>query len=205
MTVHVRLFAILKERAGRDSLELELPAPATVADLLAAVAASLGDMTGVRVAVNREYADPQARISDGDELALIPPVSGGSEAVISDQPLTLDAVLARVADPSAGAVVSFQGLPRDVPALDYEAYADMASEKINAIVAEASAEHGLCKAAAVHRVGTVPAGEASIVVAASAPHREEAFTGARQILDRIKAEAPIWKVELHPDGSRLRK
>ena len=103
-------------------------------------------------------------------------------------------------DPRAGAVVTFQGVTREVPRLDYEAYAEMARERIAAILADAIARHGLCGAACEHRVGEVPLGEASVLVAVSAAHREEAFAGAREIIDRVKAEAPIWKVEVTAVG-----
>jgi len=189
--VSVRLFAGLRERAGRDELELDLPEGARVADALAAVA-HLAPGVSLVLAVNREYADEDVVLRAGDELAVVPPVSGGA---VFDGPLSLDAVAARVADPRAGAVVTFSGTTRDVEFLDYEAYAEMASEKIDAIVAEAIERHGLCRAAADHRFGRVALGEASVVVAASAPHRPEAFAGAREIIDRIKAEAPIWKRE----------
>lgn len=197
----MRLFAGVRERAGRDELELELPEGARVADALAHVA-HLAPGTPLVLAVNREYAAPDHVLSPGDELAVVPPVSGGAEvaggpvhALVRDEPLSLDGVAARVQDPRAGAVVTFAGITRDVTHLDYEAYADMAEPKMAAIVAEAIERHGLCAAAAEHRVGRVPLGEASVVVAASAPHRGEAFAGAREIIDRIKAEAPVWKKE----------
>jgi molybdopterin synthase catalytic subunit len=189
--VSVRLFAGLRERAGRDELELDLPEGARVADALAAVE-WLAPGVSLVLAVNREYADADVVLSPGDELAVVPPVSGGA---VFDGPLSLDAVAARVADPRAGAVVTFSGTTRDVAFLDYEAYAEMASARIDAIVAEAIERHGLCRAAADHRFGRVARGEASVIVAASAPHRPEAFAGAREIIDRIKAEAPIWKRE----------
>jgi MoaE-MoaD fusion protein len=189
--VSVRLFAGLREAAGRDELELELPDGARVADALAQVQ-HLAPGTSLVLAVNREYAARDVVLVEGDELAVVPPVSGGE---VVEGELSLDAVAARVADPRAGAVVTFSGVTRDVDFLDYEAYAEMAGAKIDAIVAEAIERHGLCRAAADHRFGRVPLGEASVVVAASAPHRPEAFAGAREIIDRIKAEAPIWKRE----------
>src|SRR3954453_3529641 len=190
--VRVRLFAGLRERAGRQELELELPDDACVGDALAAV----GELTAgvpVVMAVNREYADEGDRLSPGDELALIPPVSGG--ALVGSEPLDLAALANRVRDPRAGAVVTFSGVTREVPQLDYEAYAEMAGPVIEEIVANAIERHGLCAAAAKHRVGVVPLGEPSVVVAASAPHRDAAFAGAREIIDEIKARAPIWKRE----------
>jgi MoaE-MoaD fusion protein len=197
MIVTVRLFAALRERAGRDALELELPDGAVVADALAQVE-HLAPGVPLVLAVNREYADATVALAPGDELAVVPPVSGGAATVharVSDEPLSLDTVAAAVRDPRAGAVVTFSGVTRDVPHLDYEAYAEMAEERIAEIVAEAVERHGLCAAAAEHRVGRVALSEASVVVAASAAHRGEAFAGAREIIDRIKAEAPIWKKE----------
>jgi molybdopterin synthase catalytic subunit len=114
---------------------------------------------------------------------------------VTAEPLMLDPLLERVRDPRAGAVVSFLGVTRDVPALEYEAYAEMAQQEIAEIVGRAIEQHGLCAAAAEHRVGTVPLSEPSVAVVASAPHRAEAFAGARQIIDEIKARAPIWKKE----------
>src|SRR4051794_7103597 len=130
MRVRVRLFAMLRERAGRDVLELELPDGARVADALAAVDDLAGGLPLV-MAVNREYAAPDDELAAGDELALIPPVSGGEQAVephvaLREEPLSLDAVTARVRDPRAGAVVTFQGVTRTVERLEYEAYAEMA-------------------------------------------------------------------------------
>jgi MoaE-MoaD fusion protein len=194
VVVRVRLFAMLRQRAGKDALELELPDGARVADALAAVDDLAGGLPLV-LAVNREYAAPEQVLQPDDELALIPPVSGGAHAVISAAPLSLDAVAARVRDPRAGAVVTFGGTTREVAWLDYEAYAEMAAERIEAIVAAAVQRHGLCAAAAEHRIGRVPLGEPSVLVAASAPHRGEAFAGAREIIDAIKATAPIWKAE----------
>jgi molybdopterin synthase catalytic subunit len=198
MKVSVRLFAALRERAGRDALELDLPEGASVRDALAAVD-ELADGLPLVLAVNREYAEPDDELRAGDELALIPPVSGGAvtapHVAIRDEPLSLDALAARVRDPRAGAVVTFSGVTREVAFLDYEAYAEMAAEQMRAIVDAAVARHGLCAAAAEHRVGRVALGEPSVIVAASAPHRGEAFAGAREIIDAIKARAPIWKRE----------
>ena len=120
---------------------------------------------------------------------------------ITDQPLDLRAVAAAVRDPRAGAVVCFEGVTREVEALDYEAYVEMARAKLETIGVEEAERHGLCAVALVHRVGRVPLSEPSVIVAASAPHRGEAFHGARALIDRVKAEAPIWKVELTPEGA----
>ena len=190
---------MLRERAGARELTLELPDGARVRDALA----SLGDLAAglpLVMAVNREYAEEDQVLDAGDELALIPPVSGGSSAAlvhtrVTGEPLSLDEVTARVRDARAGAVVTFQGVTRDVERLEYEAYVEMAEERIASIVAEAVERHELCAAAAEHRVGDVPLSEPSVIVAVSAPHRGEAFAGAREIIDEIKARAPIWKAE----------
>ena len=198
MKVTVRLFAILRERAGRDRLELDLPEGARVADALREVDHLAGGLSLV-MAVNREYAAADQPLEAGDELALIPPVSGGAttapHVAVRAEPLSLDTLAARVRDPRAGAVVTFSGVTREVGWLDYQAYAEMAAEQMQAIVAAAIERHGLCAAAAEHRVGRVALGEPSVIVAASAPHRAEAFAGAREIIDEIKARAPIWKAE----------
>jgi molybdopterin synthase catalytic subunit len=198
MEVRVRLFAALRDRAGASEIELELPDGARVSDALAQLGA-LTDGVPVVMAVNQEYADAAVTLRPGDEVALIPPVSGGSvgalHARVTDQPLALDPLLERVRDPRAGAVVSFLGVTREVPELEYEAYAEMAEKEIVEIVGRAIEKHGLCAAGAEHRIGTVALSEPSVAVAASAPHRAEAFAGAREIIDEIKARAPIWKKE----------
>jgi molybdopterin converting factor subunit 1 len=203
--VTVRLFAMLRERAGSSELTLELPDGARVRDALS----ELGDIAAglpLVMAVNREYAPEDQVLDAGDELALIPPVSGGETALVharvTSEPLSLDALAARVRDPRAGAVVTFSGVTREVERLEYEAYAEMAEEKIAAIVSEAVERHGLCAAAAEHRVGHVALSEPSVIVAVSAPHRGEAFAGGREIIDRLKAEAPIWKKEVEGGEGR---
>jgi molybdopterin synthase catalytic subunit len=198
VVVRVRLFAQLRERAGRSELELELPEGARVRDALAAVG-PLADGLPVVMAVNREYAAEDAVLAAGDELALVPPVSGGAVSAahvrVVGGPLSLDALVERVRDPRAGAVVTFAGVTREVDALEYEAYAEMAEQQIAAIVEAAIERHGLCAAAAEHRIGTVPLSEPSVLIAVSAPHRDAAFEGAREIIDEIKARAPIFKRE----------
>ena len=147
--VTVRLFAMLRERAGAPELTLQLPEGARVSDALASeVLAPLADGIPLVMAVNREYADGSQVLDPGDELALIPPVSGGSTAAapwvrVSAEPLSLDALAARVRDPRAGAVITFSGVTREVDRLEYEAYAEMAEERMSAIAAEALDKHGL--------------------------------------------------------------
>ena len=209
MRISVRLFAGLRERAGAERVEVELPDGARVGDLLAAMASTpVGALAPGQcvVALNREYASADAVVDPGDEVALVPPVSGGEEAVrhvrVTEDPLDLAALSAAVRDPRAGAVVCFEGVTREVPRLEYEAYAEMAAERLHSIAAEEAERHGLCAVAVEHRTGPVALGEPSVIVAASAPHREEAFAGARAVIDRVKAEAPIWKVEVTDAGAR---
>ncbi len=208
----MRLFAMLRERAGTDRVTIEVAEGATVRDALQAVGGEHGlgeliETMSVVMAVNREYAAEDDALSAGDELALIPPVSGGEgtsvvHVGVSNEPLSVESLARRVARPAAGAIVTFQGTTRDVDQLEYEAYREMAEERIAAIVREAIERHDLEAAAAEHRIGSVALGEASVVVAASAVHRAEAFAGAREIIDRIKKEAPIWKKEVEGGEER---
>ena len=198
MQVRIRLFAGLRERAGAKELELELPDGAIVADALERMRA-LTEGVPVVMAINQEYADADTVLHGGDEVALIPPISGGAvgapHARLRIEPLALDPLVERVRDPRAGAVITFLGVTRDVAELEYEAYAEMAERQMTEIVARAIERHGLCAAAVEHRVGIVSLSEASVAIAVSAPHRAEAFAGAREIIDEIKAQVPIWKKE----------
>jgi molybdopterin synthase catalytic subunit len=211
MVLQVRLFAVLRERAGSDRLEIEVAEEATVADALRALAVEsppLGqalEVMPVVMAVNRSYADEAAPLAAGDELALIPPVSGGGGGArqhvrVTDEPLSAERLCTAVATDHTGAIVTFHGTTRDVEKLEYEAYQPMAEERIAAILADALARHEIEGAAAEHRTGEVPLGEPSVVVAIAAAHRAPAFAAAREAIDRIKAEAPIWKREV--EGER---
>jgi molybdopterin synthase catalytic subunit len=207
MDVTVRLFAYLRERAGAGTVSLSLEDGATVHDAITALRG--GPLSGLPedapfvVAVGREYAERGQRLHEGDELALVPPVSGGAAAdpvrlaEVTGEPLDVEAIRRLVADPSTGAVVVFVGTTREIPSLEYEAYVPMAQEQIARLAAAVVAEHGLAAAAVAHRTGTVALGEPSVVVAVSAAHRSEAFAGARALLDAVKGQAPIWKRE-HP-------
>lgn len=217
MVVSVRLFAILRDLAGSDTVELRLDEGASAGDALAALAEDeklsgvLSSMS-VALAVNRDYADRDTPLSANDELALIPPLSGGSgegeidgariEVRVSELPLDLSALAASVTDPRGGAVVVFEGVTREVPELSYEAYVEMAQARLASIASECAATSGALALAIEHRVGIVPLGEPSVIVAACAPHRAEAFAAAREAIDRVKAEAPIWKQELSAGGER---
>ncbi|MGN6215530.1 MAG: molybdenum cofactor biosynthesis protein [Solirubrobacterales bacterium] len=210
MLLQVRLFAVLRERAGRDSLEIEVSEGATVGMALRALAETsepLGEALAampVVMAVNRAYAGEEETLSAGDELALIPPVSGGEESRphvrVGPEPLSPDRLGKAVATSHTGAIVTFQGTTRDIERLDYEAYEPMASERIEAILSDVASQHEIEGIAAEHRTGPVPRGEPSVVVAVAAAHRGPAFAAAREAIDRIKAEAPIWKREV--EGGR---
>lgn len=205
MRIVVALYAVLRERAGVREVELDLPDGACVADALGALDAIAGGVPVV-LAVNRRYAGADERLHEGDEVALIPPVSGGQSAGgeitvdILEAPLSSDAALAVVRDDRAGAVVLFAGVTREVERLDYEAYVEMALGRMREIAGAAHAEHGVCRVAIVHRIGAVALGEPSVLVAVSAPHRAEAFAAARAVIDAVKDQVPIWKREV--DGRR---
>ena len=213
MVLQVRLFAVLRERAGRDRIEIEVAEGATVAEALRAVGAESAPLAEalaampVVMAVNRSYAAEDATLSAGDELALIPPVSGGAgtprpHVRVTAEPLSADRLNQLVATDHTGAIVTFQGTTRDVERLDYEAYEPMAEERVAAILADVLARHEIEGAAAEHRTGPVPRGEPSVVVAIAAAHRGPAFAAAREAIDRIKAEVPIWKREVEGGESR---
>jgi molybdopterin synthase catalytic subunit len=156
-------------------------------------------------AVNREQAGAAHPLSDGDELAILPPVSGGASeprvhAAVTGAAPSVDALVALVADPGAGAIVTFHGVTREVERLTYDAYEEMALPRLRDLLTSVAFEHGLLAIAAEHRTGAVPLGEPGVIVAASAAHRPEAFAGARAAIDRIKAELPIWKREDEAGG-----
>jgi MoaE-MoaD fusion protein len=204
MRVTVRLFAGLRELAGTSSRELELEDGATTGDVWGALA--LGERPGgLAVAVNRRYVGETEPLADGDEVALIPPVSGGSICLV-EGPLDVAAALAEVEDPRAGGVASFVGTVREesrgrrVLHLEYEAYEGMAEEVMSDLAESLKLEHGLCAVAIAHRVGRVEVGEASVAIAVSAPHRSAALEACREAIDTLKETVPLWKKEVYEDG-----
>lgn len=204
MRIAVRLFAVLRERAGARSLELELPSGARVDDVWPAL--QLGEEPpGLLLAVNRAYVDRGAPLRDGDEVALIPPVSGGSFR-LSDEPLSLDEAVREVASAQAGAVATFSGTTRahsrgrDVVRLEYEAYEGMAEQEMERIAAELKERYTLVEVAIHHRVGVVAIGETSVVIAVSAAHRGEALAACRDAIDTLKLTVPLWKKEIYAGG-----
>jgi len=200
--IRVRLFAGLRERAGWS--ERELDGIERLSDVWPAL--RLGDEpAGLLYAVNREYAEPERELADGDEVALIPPVSGGAFRV-TDQPLSLDAAVAEVADERAGAIATFTGTVRrqsrgrEVTQLEYEAYAEMAEDVMAQLAHDLQERYELCAIAIHHRVGTLGIGEASVVIAVSAPHRQDALAACKDAIDTLKQTVPLWKKEIYEGG-----
>ena len=200
--ITVRLFAGLRERAGRARLEID--GVARVGDVWEKL--GLGDEPGgLLYAVNREYAGPDDVLHDGDEVAVIPPVSGGAFR-ISAAPLDLGAAVAEAASDEAGAVATFVGTVRhssrgrDVLYLEYEAFTEMAEPMLARLADELCAKHGLCKVAIHHRIGRVEIGEASVVIAVSAAHRGAALDACREAIDTLKTTIPLWKKEVYAGG-----
>jgi molybdopterin synthase catalytic subunit len=202
MRVTVRLFAGLRERAGWSERELE--GVERVTDVWPAL--GLGDEPpGLLYAVNRAYADRDRELADGDEVGIIPPVSGGAFR-LSEEPLSLDRAVDEVADDRAGAIATFSGTTRvesrgrRVLHLDYEAYEGMAEQVMAEIAAGLERRYDLCGIAIHHRVGRVSIGETSVVIAVAAPHRADALAACKDAIDTLKHEVPLWKKEVYEGG-----
>ena len=202
--VAVKLFAALRERAGTRERSLELADDASVGDVWPAL--GLGEEpAGLVYAVNRSYVDRSHALADGDEIALIPPVSGGA-FLLSETPLSLERVAAEVASDDAGAIATFVGTTRahsrgrEVIRLEYEAYEGMAEAEMERIAGELRERHDVIDVAILHRVGPVEIGETSVVIAVSAPHRAAAFDACREAIDTLKQTVPLWKKELYVGG-----
>ncbi len=213
----IRLFATLRERAGAPELTRDYPDDATVAQIWERLKAEFPALEGhrdaVRFAVNQEYVDDDYRPRPGDEIAFIPPVSGGSDAAPWIGPIRIvrnrvdvAALEAAVADPAAGAICTFVGATREnnagrkVLRLEYEAYEAMALSEIRKLADEAGRRWEITRIAITHRIGVVEIGETSVAIAVSAPHRAEAFEACRFAIDRLKEIVPIWKKEHFAGG-----
>ena len=199
--VTVRLFAGLRERAGWSSQEAEAERVADVWDKL-----DLGDEPeGLLYAVNKEYAEPDTALSDGDVVALIPPVSGGA-FVLTEEPVSLDAVVREVATDEAGAIATFSGTARRhsrgrvVQYLDYEGYEGMAEAMMEKLAAALKERYDVHDIAIHHRVGRVELGEPSVVIAVSASHRADALAACKDAIDILKVDVPLWKKEVYEGG-----
>ncbi len=223
LSITLRLFASVRERAGTSKVDLTLPEGTDVEGALVAASTLVpGEWklpSRLLIAVNGEYAQMSTVLNDGDEVALIPPVSGGAggpparrkpatppEVLITDQPIDDQSLVAQVKTDRDGAVVTFLGVTRDhndgrsVLYLEYEAYQPMAEQKMLEIIAEMKARWEISRVAVVHRTGRVDIGETSMVLAVSAPHRRPAFEAALHFIDRLKESVPIWKKEHFTGG-----
>lgn len=206
------LFAALREAVGQKQLELELPADVTLAELMARLEREHGVLARYRgrllVTLNEERMPFETQLGEGDEIALLPPVSGGAErAWVDAQPLSMDALLAEVGGPSMGGVVTFTGVVRnqargsEIDHLEYEAYAPMAEKEMRKIVEAIALRWPQVRIALSHRVGRLAIGDAAVMIAAAAPHRAEAFEACRFAIDTLKKTVPIWKKEFATSGA----
>jgi molybdopterin synthase catalytic subunit len=215
MQVTVRWFGSLREAIGAKELALQLEEPARLSELCALVAErypAVEAMRGrLRISLNQEIASGDPVLAEGDEVAFLPPVAGGAgepprRCTLSERPLDVGEVVARVSGPDAGGLVIFLGSVRnasrghDIRHLEYEAYAGMAEREMDRIADEAAARWPGARVAMSHRSGHLAIGEIAVVVAAAAPHRAEAFAAARYAIDTLKERVPIWKKEVATDG-----
>jgi molybdopterin synthase catalytic subunit len=214
MQVTVKWFGPLREATGTKELGVRLPDGARLRDLAALLAREHAGFRALasrlRAAVNQQLAEGDAALADGDEVAFLPPVAGGRDeerrCTLSDQPLDVGRVVARVAGPDAGGIVTFVGAVRDasrghaIRHLEYEAYPEMAEREMEKIADEAAAQWPGARVAMAHRTGLLAIGEIAVVIAAAAPHRAEAFAAARYAIDTLKQRVPIWKKEVAEGG-----
>ena len=213
ITVDLRYFAAMREALGRSSERLSVPRGTTAGarlDRLVAEQPTLDRMRNVvMVMVNQSYASADTLLNDSDEVAFIPPVSGGATAYYRVQEESIDAreVESLVIDPGAGAVVTFSGTVRDhgrgqsVSLLEYEAYAPAAERMMEQVGEEIAGRWPVINVAMVHRTGALPVGEVSVVIAISSAHRDAAFEASRYAIERLKDIVPIWKKEHYDDGA----
>jgi molybdopterin synthase catalytic subunit len=216
IAVRVRLFARLREQAGTETESLEVPAGSTLLDVYESIRlrhpALEPDRNAVRGAINQELSEWSTQVADGDEVALIPPVSGGTHGVgvlfeLTTKPLDARRMVAAVAHSGAGAISTFTGVVRDssrgrsVTRLDYEAFAEMAVTEMKRIGDEIAQRWPEARVAMAHRTGTLEIGEASVIVSVSSPHRAEAIAACKWGIDRLKESVPIWKKEFAADGT----
>ena len=216
IAIHALLFARLREQAGTDSETVQVAPDSTVQDVYSALRRSHPslepNLDAVRPAINQEFADWDAIVGQGDEVAFIPPVSGGANAVgvmfeVTTEPLDARRAEAAVSHSRAGAICTFTGIVRDssrgrsVTHLEYEAFAEMATAQMRKIADEIADRWPEARVAMAHRTGRLEIGEASVVVSVSAPHRAEAIAACKLGIDRLKESVPIWKKEHASDGT----
>jgi MoaE-MoaD fusion protein len=224
MQVRVLFFGMLRDIAGTSHDSLTLPDPATLADVFnhyENLAPRLQEMTtAIAMSINQEFARPESNLKDGDEIAFLPPVSGGSEASIHGAPkrtvrhsslvretINTQSVLASIKQPADGAAIVFEGVVRDNTRgrhtlyLDYEAYEEMALKQMDELADRARAQFPIRDVAIVHRLGRLQVGEASVLIVVASAHRAAAFDACRWLIDTLKRTVPIWKKEYFEDGA----
>jgi MoaE-MoaD fusion protein len=214
MRVTVLFFGVLKEMLGGESQMLDLPHGATVDAVLRHYCELLPQQPklwpSLAVAVNQSYAVGSCALRDGDEVALLPPVSGGSSAPVVSlvkEPIDSASLVAAVKQGEDGAVVVFDGIVRNHTRgrrtlyLVYEAYEDMALRMMHELAGQAIAGHAVRQVALVHRLGRMEVGETSVLIAVSSAHRAQAFEACRWLIDTLKKTVPIWKKEHFEDGA----
>ena len=217
MRVRVLPFGVLKDWLGESPATVELPAGATVADLLARLGetAAARALRGIAVSVNAEYATTAHVLREGDEVGLLPPVSGGSgrigsadgTALLTREPIDAESIVAAAKEGEDGAVVVFDGIVRNNSRgrqtlyLDYEAYEEMAAKTMEELAREARSRMGVRSVTIVHRLGRLEIGETSVLIVVASAHRAEAFEACRWLIDTLKKTVPIWKKETFADGS----
>lgn len=215
MHVQVIPFGMLKDALGVSAAAVELPQGATVADLLVQLRASLpaGALQGIAVGVNAEYAQASRVLRDGDEVALLPPVSGGSGAqepvliALTQERIDTEKLVGAARSGEDGAVVVFDGIVRDNTRgrktlyLDYEAYEEMALRQMRELAGQARSRFGVRHVTMVHRLGRLQIGETSVLIVVSSAHRAQAYEASRWLIDTLKQTVPIWKKETFVDGA----
>jgi MoaE-MoaD fusion protein len=212
IAIEVLYFAVFRERVGRSKQTLQLASDATVAVALRMLEQEHSTIAAMRdsyrIAVNQDFVDDNYSLKNGDTLVLIPPVSGGARYVqLFDQPLSVQRCIDNVEHVGAGGIATFTGNVRAmsrgqrISHLEYEAYGPMAVAMMNSIVDEIETQWPGTRVAVEHRIGTLQLGEAAVVIAASAPHRAEAFAACQAMIDRLKDRVPIWKKEFSDDGA----
>lgn len=217
MRVRVLFFGMLKDLAGKSSDLLDLPEPASVADVLAHYQAHIprfkDSLPSLAAAVNQQYAGPETRLKLDDEVALLPPVSGGSgkaadvHTEIIREAIDTQQVLASLKRGEDGAAVVFEGVVRNQTRgrktlyLDYEAYEEMALQQMEALAQQSLKQFQIRDVAVVHRLGRLEIGETSVLVVVASAHRAAAFDACRWLIDTLKRTVPIWKKEYFEDGA----
>ena len=223
ISIKVRLFAALKEIIGKNQLDLQIPEGSTVKDVIAVIEETYPAVKKIikisKYAVNMEYTETEKKLTEGDEITIIMPVSGGVYSAsetnmhieITGEKIDDAKVLDFVSDISAGSVLLFNGTVRDnddgkpVEYLYYEAYEEMAVKEIKKLISAAFNKYNILKVCVIHRTGKMDAGEISISIGVSSPHREDSYLASKFLIDNIKETVPVWKKEMFEEGGRWKR